>query len=97
MVSSSAVFTNKINYKINNKSFHCNNQKYAAFNSMIFRACSISMDQKDFNEEIDYIKNIAVKNGSQIDFIGPMIRRHEKQAKKNKLTKLKQLDKNENS
>lgn len=61
---------------INTNSFHCHNHKYAAFNSMVHRACSIPMSEHNFQLEIDTIHRIALKNGFKSDFLHGMIRRH---------------------
>lgn len=62
---------------INAKSFHCSNHKHAAFNSMVFRACSIPMSETHFEEEINFIKTVAIKNGFSTGFLNGMIRRHD--------------------
>ena len=48
----------------------CNNRhKTASFNSMIYRACNIPMEPKHFDEEINYIKDIAIFNGFNVKLV----------------------------
>lgn len=73
---------------INAKSFHCSNHKYAAFNSMVFRACSIPMSDIHFEDEINFIRNVAIKNGFGTNFLNGMIKRHQRNIHRSETTTL---------
>ena len=71
-------------------SHHPYAQKMAAYNSFVYRLLTIPMNKIDFDEEVNTIKHIAVKNGYHSSIIDKLISRHRKKiANKNNL-----IDKN---
>lgn len=60
---------------IHKDSSHPLQHKYAAYNSMIHRLFTIPLDTSNFNLEVQYIKQIAVNNGFDIETINKLINR----------------------
>lgn len=80
--------TNTLRY-ITNESYHNYNQKSAAFNSMIFRLCNFPLSPENYNKELDFIIDIAKKNGYQKSFVTSLVKKqHRKLVLKNLTTHL---------
>lgn len=72
-----------MNRFITNESHHHESQKYAAFNSMIFRPVNIPLEKEEYLKEFNHIINTALING----FTETMVNSLLKKQKRNKLLK----------
>ena len=80
-------YVNKFHYKIYRKptttditihadSHHPYSQKIADYNSFVHRLVTIPLNQKDFQDELDIIRHIAIANGYKISMIDRLLKRH---------------------
>jgi hypothetical protein len=77
------------------ESLHPRQHKLAFFNCMIHRAFSIPLSEKDLNNEINIIKNIAINNGFDIKLIDNLIKiKNTKNALKSIYPSIKSQDQN---
>ena len=60
---------------IHNSSNHPTQHKHAAFNYMLHRLTSIPLNTHDYQEELNTIKYIAVKNGYNPDLVNKIHKR----------------------
>lgn len=79
---------------ITNNSFHAPSQKLAAFHSMIFRLCGLPLTKQNFDDELDYIKNVARLNGFSPEVIGKMVEKRNNKIHLSETTSLKPIKEN---
>jgi len=60
-------------------SHHHHTHKQAAFHSMVYRLLKIPMNDQDYNDEKNYILNVAKINGYDKEFIDKIFKKHTQQ------------------
>ena len=79
---------------IHRNSRHPMQQKLSTFHSLIHRLQKIPLTKEKYNKELNYIKNLAIKNGYNTDMINNLIKKSERKEELRKLTALKTIDNN---
>lgn len=59
-------------------SFSPDSHKFSAFNSMVHRALSVPLDEKDLNEELNIIRQIGINNKFSVVSINNIINKHKR-------------------
>ena len=96
---------NKIEYDIYRKPTHTEicihrdsrhpmQQKLSTFHSLIHRLRKIPMTKERYNKELNYIKNLAIKNGYSTHLINNLIKKAQRKEELSKCTSLKTKDNN---
>lgn len=73
---------------ITEDSFCSFQHKTAAFHSMAHRLCKLPLSIKNFQSELEYMKNLAEINGFNKSLIEKIVKKHSKQIKMNNLSTL---------
>lgn len=77
------------------KDSHCpNEQKKAAFHSLIHRLCKLPLSPKNYKSEYEYIKKVANMNGYSEILVDRLIFKHSNKIRKSKLSTLFLQNKN---
>ena len=73
-------------------SHHCGQHQQAAFHTMVHRLLTIPMSKQKFEEEKNYIKDVAYKNGYNENFINKIFKKHERNIDRENYTTLATIE-----
>lgn len=74
-------------------SFHHITHKQAAFHSMAHRLFNIPLEETEFNNEVQFIRQAAIANGYSVKFADKIINKHKMKHMRKQLTTLMAADK----